>query len=179
MKLSVVVFSVFVIILFSTISEAYISINIDPDDFDQVSDFFHGIINNGHQNLPPQISRKNMVIKMLKGGLMATPQLIGVMFSLVGASVISSYLLTEFNPKLILNNEQGALINASIEIHSEKCKIEYGCHENRCWRSCHSSNHTENLWCYTAPTPNARRLNRCQKTSDCFLCWECVEPCHA
>lgn len=196
MKVSVILFALVIVIFSLQIlqSDAFISINIEPDDLERVSDFFHELMNANNQ-IPSSIRQRNIIVKMMKKGIMSSIQLIGVMMTLVGANIISSYWIPEHgqiqqNPKLFqhigqppkeLEQEQ-----RKTKIHNfyqsisraEICQIDFGCYKNICWRSCHSNIQDKNLWCYTAPTPNARELYRCNDTSDCFICWECVEPCH-
>lgn len=183
MKVSVLFVSLLVAIFLIEYSEAYISINIEPDDLEQVSDFLHMLMTDGNQILPAPITRTRMIVRMITRGLLKIAHYSGIMLTLVGATVISSHYIPDSNSKVILQNEQVSgeqkiKINPKILMHSEMCQIDYGCHAGVCWRSCHSNNHSQHFWCYTAPIPNARDLYRCKDASDCFLCWECVEPCH-
>lgn len=140
-----------------------------------------------------------MIIKYVKKGLLSGVHLVGVMLTLIGANVISNYWVvvpdqTQIRPKAIpqtiLNTKPPMIYKQessnnkidnfyqSVTKHADICQIDFGCAKNSCWRSCHSNNDQQNLWCHTAPTPNARKFYRCEEPSDCFICWECIESCH-
>lgn len=72
-------------------SEAFISINIDPEDFDQVSDFLHNLIVQTHPATTTTTSRR-LIIPVIKEATFGAIQLFGVMMTLVGANVISTFL---------------------------------------------------------------------------------------
>lgn len=161
---------------------------MDAEDLDRIGDFFQEIININNPMLAPVPWNKKMV-KFVKNGLFASIRLMGVTTALVGANVISSYLIPDpGQPNRLIQDVgqqprlQQSQINlsnfSSITKHAEICQIDFGCHKNICWRSCHTNIQEQNLWCYTSPTPNAREFYHCDDANDCFICWECIEPCH-
>lgn len=172
MKVSVVC----VLLLFLTYSTARISIEMDPEDLDQISDFFQAFITHQQQHQYQSImnfSIRYRITPFLKKTACGFIQLIGVMLTLVGANLLTSKLdsveplqPTEMN---VRNN------------NSQMCNIDYGCNQNLCWRTCYTSLHEKinsQLWCYTSPKHNAREFQRCIYSSDCSPRWECLESCH-
>lgn len=179
-------------------SEAYIAVNIDPEDLDRVSEFFHTIIIN--QQHEPQLSvpMKFKILSMLKNGIFASFQLMGVVIALVGANVITTHLTTDSvqqqqqqqqqlsesiqirNPVVQKQPIQSIQNDSSIFKNAEMCNMrDYGCNRNLCWRTCNvnvGKNHS--LWCYTSSNPLARVHHYCVDSKDCSLCWECIEKCH-
>lgn len=168
MKVKVFLF-IFVLLLLQ--SEAFISINIDPEDLDQVSDFFQTI--NINQQPHPINFRKCHVFKvMMKKTLFNTVQLIGVMFSLVGANIISTYLTP--SPSQTIEVEKYIPIpNQNI---TNICNTDYGCNNNLCWKTCNTINNGKKTWCYNSPT--IRKSQFCAHANECNICWDCLEVCH-
>lgn len=166
-------------------SEAYISINIDPEDFDQVSDFLHTIMINEQPQSMMQ-TRKNYLLKsLLKKSIYGSIQLLGVMITLIGANVISTILIPEVpvvqdkQQEIIFQNQNDS--NISNLKYSEMCNIDFGCNRNLCWKSCNTIVDGKNLWCYTSPKAHAggiRDFHHCIDMDDCSICWDCIEPCH-
>lgn len=198
MKLFVVCFC----LLFSSIillqSEAYIAINIDPEDLERVSEFFHSIIlSEQAQTIMPR--ERHVIRMMLKKTIFGVIQLFGVMMSLVGATIISSTLLQDL-PALQPNQMQQPqqppqqppqkpqhpqhsqqpqqLQQPKIDVlNCNNNNMDYGCNRNICWKSCFAKDdHGKNLWCYTAP--KLRQFHQCNSSSNCSLCWDCIEACH-
>lgn len=185
--------------------EAHIAINIDPEDLDRVGDFFEMIMNNNvDQVLMLLISRKTRLLRAMKKGIVQSIHLMGVTIALVSANYISSYMVPAVDPatkvqqhtvvitptgvfteQVIpqlpdakLTTEKIGMEIGNITYHGEMCQIDLGCSNNVCWRSCHSNIQSSNLWCHTHLTPNARTFYSFDDVNDCFLCWECIEPCH-
>lgn len=177
--------------IFTIVIKAHISINIDPEDLDRISDFFQQIIHIHYDNLyetvPSVATRNNIITKMGKyvlKGLIETVRVISIIVALVGSNLISMYIMPDSVPvqSKIQPNLQTPIniIDHQLNpaVHAEKCQTDYGCSNNVCWRSCHSNTETPLLWCYTNPKPNVLEYYHCETTEDCFLCWECIEPCH-
>lgn len=186
-------------------SEAHISIHIDPEDLDRVSEFFHTIIINNHQPHPQlAVPVKFMILSNLKKGIVASFHLVGVVIALVSASVISTHVTTNLVPVPVpvpvhqqeqpefiqitdptqrqQQQQQPELIqyDSNIFKKAEMCDIDYGCNRNACWRSCNRGDkgNYPSLWCHTASNPRAREHHRCDDSKGCSSCWECIEPCH-
>lgn len=177
--------------IFIIVIKAHISINIDPEDLDRISDFLQQIMSvhdeHSYETVPSVTTRNNIIRKMGKyilKGLVETVHLISIMIALVGSNLISVYIMpnsvpeqSKIQPNLQTStNAIDHLLNMSA--HAEICQTDYGCTNKRCWRICHSNTKTPLLWCYTNPKPNAREFYYCDTAEDCFLCWECLEPCH-
>lgn len=181
MKVTVILI-LFTMILFLLQSEAFISINIDPEDLDQVTDFIHTVTIND-QSQPIISNRKNrVIISMVKKAIFSTIQLVGVMLSLVGANIISVNLVPDASMQQKQQFPQSENIlpnqNKTIKIKfGEMCHIDYGCNKNLCWRTCNTVADGKKLWCYTSPT--SRKFQYCAHANECSLCWDCIEPCHA
>lgn len=169
----------FIVMLYSSLlllhSEAFISINIEPDDLDAVSDFFHQIMINEQ---PVLLSEQNHVMKHIKKTMYSIIQMVGIMITLIGANVITSmldsapYTNQQQQPEILFQNN-------SVDIkHAEKCNIDFGCNKNICWRSCNVNVGEKKMWCYTSPDQRSFRHQKCVNANDCSLCWECIEPCH-
>lgn len=165
-------------------SEAFISINIDPEDLDQMTDFIHTITIND-QPQPIITNRKKRLIKsVLKKAIFSTIQLVGVMLSLVGANILSMNLVFDapvqqnpkhVQPEIIFPNQNNITKNIKYE---DMCHIDHGCNRNLCWRNCNTvADRKEKLWCYTSPT--LCQHHHCAHAKACSLCWDCIEPCHA
>lgn len=96
MKVKVLLFVYLFASLHLPHSEAYISINIDPDDLDRVSDFFHSIrISEQAQLIIPTHS---VIKSLLKKTVFGIIQLSGVMIALIGVNVISPHLIPDVQP---------------------------------------------------------------------------------
>lgn len=196
MKLTVIFVQLtFIFVILSCQSDAHISINFDREDLDEIGDFV-----DNHININPLRSvqsSRNIIIKKGKAFVLWIFQLAGVTAALVSSNVITTRLSLDqavvpppppqcHEPKIEISKlptqktkfESKETDNISAKI-SELCQIDFGCHKNVCWRSCHTNNQSENLWCYTSPTPNRREFYHCESSNDCFICWECIEPCHA
>lgn len=165
-------------------TDAFISIEIDPDDLDRISEFFHSIIiTDQPRSIIP--TRGIQIKTMFKKIVCSVVQLIGVMLSLVGASIISNHFapvvpvpVQEQQPQqdesLIVQN---ATILSDIIKNIESCGTDYGCNKNLCWKSCYTKDdYGRNLWCRTSSF--RYKFQHCNTSSDCLFCWDCIEKCH-
>lgn len=159
-------------------SEGYISVNIDPEDLNQITDFIQTFGMND-QSHPITLNQRNRAcIKMMKDTIFGIIQLIGVMLSLVGANYLSMKLTPEVSvqqykqPEIIFRNPTKANNFEDIKM----CKIDYGCNKNLCWKTCNSIVNGTKLWCYASSTPG--QFHRCSGAEDCSQCWDCIERCH-
>lgn len=191
MKLSVVLFYLFFSASLIVLAESFIAINIDPEDLDRVSEFFHSII----LSEPAQtiVQRERHIFRaMVKKTIFGVIQLTGVMMSLVGASVISSSFVHEAPaiqpqqpqqasqqpPHQPPQQPQEAQYPEQLENIVLKCtNLDFGCSVNYCWKTCfEKASNGKNLWCHTSPKSNA--LHHCKSSDECSICWDCVEKCH-
>lgn len=179
---------IFASLIFTTVlifySEAYISINIDPEDVERVGDFFHEIMDAG-QSVQISQHRCGLVKKLFFNSI----HLIGVMLSLVGANAISTYFnlngeisIQKDKPTMSINVPNSSNVSLPTTTTTKNmvkgCGIDFGCHDNVCWRMCFTDNPDKHLWCYTLPNPHSRKITQCHAANDCSNCWECIEPCH-
>lgn len=152
-------------------SEAYISINIDPEDLDRVSDFFHAIIINEQSQTLMHIPTRCIIIKWIKKMVFGMIQLISVMLALVGSNIISSKLIPDCQVQQQQNYEPETVFqtrNKSSDIiakYVEMCDFDFGCDRNLCWRSCNRLVQGKKLWCHASP--HARDFQRCNDSNDC------------
>lgn len=172
-------------------SEAFISINIEPDDFDAVSDFLHQIMVNGRPVESVQSDNQALIVRHVKKVVFSIIQMLGIMLTLIGANLITTMLdypvpapapnFVNHRPQISYQEKSVDNYSKIIDIqHAEKCNIDFGCDRNVCWRSCNVnvSASEKKMWCYTAPDQRTFHHQKCDSTSDCSLCWECIEPCH-
>lgn len=173
MKLVILFICGIVIFVLWAQCEAHISINIDSDDFDHVTDFLHEVMHN--QPTTP-IPSNRQIVRFIQNGIVSTIHLLGVVAALVGANIISSNLIEDRatviqQPKIVTN-----ISSVYNRKNGETCKIEYGCFESVCWRTCNNSDGKK--WCFTSPKINGREYHHCNVSADCSICWECIEQCH-
>lgn len=70
----------------------------------------------------------------------------------------------------------GALTGVAID-NSFKCSDNGGCYKGYCWNYCGLSLSSGD-WCYSTKTySQSYDYVRCDKDSDCNLCWKCAGPC--
>lgn len=153
--------------------EALISINIDPEDLDHALDLI--TINNQQ---PITSNRKFHTIKIIiKKAIFGIIQLVGVMFSLVGAHIISLNFMPNV-PNVPMQQPEifFPIVQNETNKYKEMCNIDYGCNKNICWRSCNLNIDGKKSWCYASPTQ--REIQYCNHAQDCSVCWDCIEPCH-
>lgn len=87
-------------------------------------------------------------------------QIFGIMFSLVGANLITNML----QPLTMGSTQAG-----------EMCKHQFGCDQNLCWKSCGNSTHS---WCFTTAKSESIDIQVCYADYDCSPCWDCLGICH-
>lgn len=150
-------------------SEGYISVNIDPEDLDHVTELFHAIVINQQPQSIIQIPKHRVILSFIKKTICGIIQLFGVMITLVGANVISSKWVPDAPMPVQLQRQSEIFVqnqnnsnniqlkqsemcnqpkiivqnqNKSNNInlkHSEMCNIDFGCNKNVCWRSCNTN----------------------------------------
>lgn len=183
MKLKVLFFVFLVASLFLTHSEAFISVNIDPDDLDSVSEFFQIIINNRQPQMIIRSPVHRAFKSLAKKAIFGCIQLFGVVVALVGSNIISSKMIPDVpvslqqhqQTEMKLMVEQILLQNST----NGACMKDFGCHKNVCWRACFATpSETHVTWCFTSPTTQVRKYQPCASSSDCSPFWECLEDCH-
>lgn len=172
-------FVIFLTVDFIFQVESHISIGIDPEDMDRVSDFFEGIIFNSHPIVQqPARPRCSSIIRLTKKFLISAIQMFGIMITLVGANLLTSKLSgpVPANCQNELFNELEKNVTSIIE----KCEIDFGCNRGLCWRSCtvqqnYDKNYTS--WCFAAPGKQSKKFQQCKNHLECSGCWPCSYPC--
>lgn len=190
MKVKVLFICLFAFVLLLQ-SEAFISIQVDPEDLDYVSDFFQSIIINGQTQTIVHTPRHRIILSWVKKTTVGVFHLIGVMLALVGANMLSSNFIPDVpmqvqQPKIKLSSvvEPGKKIQIESKLsnvvpkYTEMCDVDFGCHQSLCWRTCHSIIKGKRQWCFTSPNSHGREFHHCNKTNDCSVCWDCIESCH-
>lgn len=198
--------ALFVFACFSAIAlqtEAYISINMDPEDMDRVGDFFQMMMGSQTTNLI-QPQRRSGILKTVKSAVFGTVQLFGVTVALVSANILSVYLTPELpmpksktsvpatKPQVPAMKPQVSASKSPVHARQtvvhipitqsknkllEECRIDFGCNNNICWRTCRT-NSSKKLWCHSAENPLSGQYQRCHTEQECSLCFECIESCH-
>lgn len=185
--------------LFLLHAEAYIAIELDPEDLDQVADFFQSIIIHNRQQ-PTENPTRRAIGRYLKKITFSIFQMMPITTSLVGANLLtvvlepfvakkrahqteintvkmygSSSSISDVNELQQSENNFKSLLNSTTP---GVCNIDFGCDDNMCWRTCNTGDQKKILWCYTASKVNSRKFQYCNHVSECSQCWECIETCH-
>lgn len=148
-------------------AQAPVIIDIDPDDLQQLSEILaQYYVERGNDR---RISQMNSVTNLCKKTVFCVIQMIGIMFSLVGANILT---------EIVLNSRNVAPVK--IENATRKCEYEFGCTHNMCWRTCDVTKTDEATfsWCYTIADCSTRNFQACLEPNDCSPCWSCFGPCN-
>lgn len=179
MLLSKIFFALVSLILLSKVIEGSIFIKIDPEDMEQVSEFFENIIYNGHTPFPPVV-RNNFMKRFCTSLIGHTVQMLSIMISLVGSNLITAKLQEkknqEVNRECVKDNEKNTMIlNKNVKM----CDGNFGCNRGVCWKECkveRFNNLPYKSWCFTSADKN-EVYHECKSHLDCSTCWECTNPC--
>lgn len=160
---------------------AHISIQIEPNEIEQISEILQGFILRQHDQQQPPTRRYRlcyMLIPFLKSISRGLTQMVAIMMTLVGANLVTSRMETTFQlNQLSVEN----IPQTSVSTQNEHCKNEYGCNSNLCWRACGEvdiNNNTKHKLCFTA-RPNGTSFEACAQTLDCSPCWSCLSRCQS
>lgn len=169
--------SIFIMLsLLCAFSQGNIVIYIEPDELQRVAEIL--VQSYISQNLTPQTGlQRNIVFTYMKKFSYSTVQLVGIMFSLVGANLLTKIFEPNVLPlqSSIIDNDNN---NSTSIKPSQLCKSDYGCDRNVCWRSCGKESDDTRSWCYTTPNLESRNYQQCIYSYDCSPCWECIGVCH-
>lgn len=154
--------------LFIVYSETFISIRIDPDDFESVNDFFQrNLIRSEYDPLMEmhQSKFKKNCLKIFKKTSIAIIQLCSLMIALVGSNLLTTrldYVIMQPPTKILLPQPQSSItkLTKAEQQHQQQqseleimfknflfnttnggggvCSNDFGCNKNVCWRSCYS-----------------------------------------
>lgn len=158
--------------------EAHISIEIDPEDMERVSEFFENIIFNQHQPFHPIIRSRCGIFRFVKKFLNTVFQMFGIMATLIGANLVT----TKLSQTTFLNSNytsSSISSSSSSSTEDELCENKFGCNQGLCWRSCIVDKYTGESyesWCFSKADKNGI-FQHCKTHLDCSGCWECSNPC--
>lgn len=154
---------------------ASITIDIEPEELQQLGEI---LVQSYLERGIHSIASVNNAVFTCKKVSLAIIQLIGIMFTLVGANI-----LTE-----LLNNANKQRYGAPLYIENvtnitptRMCDNDFGCNRNMCWRTCNvdlTGDEPMFSWCYTKPDESDKNLHSCQEANECSPCWSCFGPCH-
>lgn len=194
----------FVGILISTILYVNGSIIIDMENEDLhrmgeilVESYFqHQLM--GHR--PNQMASRSIILSQIKKITFNGVQLFGIMMTLVGANLLTSYFepiinIHSTNSVSVINTTTTSMSSATIN-PTKLCAYDYGCDKNVCWRTCseyssgyidhHNKVHEEKMgeetaqsWCFTTSKPKEQQFHPCEFSYECSPCWSCLGPCHS
>lgn len=146
-KLIVAFFTVGILIQ----SSAYITIDIDEDDFQQVNGFFNNIIINRAPATTTTTAAVASVrvrscdcdiLQLVSKFMCTVMQMLGIMLTLVASNLLTAKFSEIEHPtpviKTVLQSGISMKNNSHVNINStELCENnDFGCHRNLCWRSC-------------------------------------------
>lgn len=164
---------------FSLHLNGQLTINIENDDVNQLSEILQRIAQKSHPS--SRISPATcFLIPLVKKITINLIQMGGVLITLFGANILT--MNYEYSHKM----DHSSLTVTNIESKispPEKCKHDFGCSQNLCWRTCDEpidgnvNEELGNKWCYTTPISNRPYYQPCKRNNDCSPCWSCVNPC--
>lgn len=140
-----------------------VTIDIEPNEMNQVSEIIQSFINNPNQVLQPQ---RGIFVRFFLPHLIKFSHSIYQMCAAVAVLVTANLLSKKWEPSF------------SSEISSEMIDIEYGCYRNRCWRTCDVEKNQKFTtgWCYIAINLEENYKN-CDSFMECSPAWNCLEKC--
>lgn len=147
---------------------AHISIDIEPEELQRFGEILV------HSYMTRDLLH-NHATSVCKKVLVNTAQLFGIMFSLVGANLLTNTLqpFVSFNPQA---DQLVITMNDTLK-PSEICKHDFGCDGNLCWRSCDDEINTSLSWCYTVEKIRMNEIKTCEFSHECSPCWSCIGAC--
>lgn len=153
-----------------------IVIDIDPEDIQLWSEFLGQCY--VKRNMQHATSTNN-IASMIKKASLYVIQLLGLMFSLVGANILSELFTGNIIVPTYVNQRYAGISNF-INV-TRKCDNEFGCTRNMCWRTCNEVfvNESTFSWCFTTPSVEpGKNAHACREHNDCSPCWSCFGPCN-
>lgn len=166
-----------------------LTIEIEPDELNQVSEILQAFINNHSQQQTYHPLRrsliKRVIFPLLKTFLRNIVQMFGIMMTLVGANLLS----VKWEPMAMggVNVNNTSISTSDLITATEMCNSDndYGCNQNQCWRTCDldssdsiKSGKIDSIsWCYTYSSVNKGNFKNCDSSEDCSPCWDCLTSC--
>lgn len=166
---------------FSLHLNGQVTINIEPDDVQQISEVFQRIMYRSHPSTRISPVRCSL-IPLLKKITLNLFQMCGVMMTLFGANILT--VKYEYSRKMDYSSLTYTNIKSKLS-PPEFCKHDFGCNDNLCWRTCeepidgnvNANEEYGDKWCYTTPMSNRTYYQPCKENNDCSPCWGCITPC--
>lgn len=149
-----------------SLSMTSVVIDLEEDELQQIAAIL--VDNYIEHNLVPKCN--SYVSVYLKKGAANLGQFVGIMFSLVGANILTKmYEHSTAEPTIIAD------INNNSTILSEICDFDndHGCDAGQCWRSCGEQSEVSNSFCFTM----SKSKEKCSSSDDCNECGECINEC--
>lgn len=158
-------------LVFNNKASAHISIDIEPDELQRLGEIL--VESYFEQNLLSGRSRLSHCKKITQ----SIAQICAIMFSLVGANLITNAL----QPISMSNTEENttSFIQPTPFKPSEKCNYDFGCDRGVCWRSCETASNVPESWCYASPPNETMKIKPCTHALDCSPCWKCGGVCNS
>lgn len=158
--------------------QTQIIIDIEPDEIPRFSEILvEKYLEQVILNATPQ---KNIAYLCKKASI-AIIQLIGIMFTLVGANVLTEMINIAGKQQQQQQQYIPIIDNVTDSLPTEKCVNDFGCNRNMCWRTCNveSTDNEMFSWCFTKPpSKNVNNVQSCTDAKDCSPCWSCFSQCH-
>lgn len=167
----------------------HVTIQIEPEDLQRFADI---LIHMG--DIQPLIrstamtpTRSSRTLSTIKGISRSVLQIMGLMFTLVGANLLSTkfepFVTSKFEFVAEVQSQQLPTTNVTKPemLHSEICDHVFGCDENICWRTCGGETSDEEIltkaWCHTTSKSDEIDYKKCDFDHECSPCWECLGQC--
>lgn len=161
---------ILVVLLLNYNVNAYISIDIDSAELQQLGEMF--VQSYIEQSIILSTRLRPRCLKIIKH----IAQIGGIMVSLVGANLITSALQPFAMPNSVEPSQTSHIpIRSEQSIPTKLCDQQFGCHRNLCWKGCGNSNTS---WCFATPKNEIKKLHACEAAYDCSPCWKCIGVCH-
>lgn len=127
-------------------------------------------------NLIP--SQNGCFIKYVKKVATSVGRFAGIMFSLVGANILTKMYEHTTSPAITIATNSLDDSNTSImEEINEICNHIYGCDDGRCWRTCNEKkNELSKTICFMSIISTSTK-DKCVTSDDCTPCSECISEC--
>lgn len=160
-----------------------VTIEIQPDELEQIGEILiQAYMQHPTTSIVTQ-RRGTALISMAKTATRGLLQLLGILFTLVGANILTSKLEHQINltPNHQIVKQDDVKVNIDETMQTAPLKQcnqnDYGCDDNLCWRTCDTSN--GNSTCYTSPNSKEKIIHRCIFSKECSPCWECMTLCES
>lgn len=146
-------------------ADGSIVIDMEPEDLQQLGE----MLVKSYMKQQKSSTSLSLGLKRFSLGVI---QLCGVMFTLVGANLITS--------KIELFSSTSPPAPPTV-VPQKICNNDYGCDNNMCWRTCNATE-GDLSWCFTTPKLKGEEKDEqyhiCTYSYECSPCWSCVGSCY-